>query len=136
MIHVDSSFAIDLLREQRREPGPASTWVEAHPAEALGLSVFVACELEAGAGAAAAAHPGRERTRVREFLNAFTVVFPDDRFAATCGALLARMQPRGRTIGIMDLLIASTAIIDRAPLLTSNRRHFDAVPDLTVLSYR
>lgn len=134
MIHVDSSFAIDLLREQRREPGPASAWVEAHPAEALGLSVFVACELEAGA--AAAAHPGRERTRVREFLNAFTVVFPDDRFAATYGALLARMQPRGRTIGIMDLLIASTAIIDRAPLLTSNRRHFDAVPDLTVLSYR
>ena len=133
MIHVDSSFAIDLLREQRREPGRASAWLEAHPAEALGLSVFVACELEAGA--AAAVHPGRERTRVREFLNAFTVVFPDDRFAATYGALLARMQQRGRTIGIMDLLIASTAIIDRAPLLTGNRRHFDAVPDLTVLSY-
>jgi len=132
VIHVDSSFAIDLLREQRRAPGPASAWVEAHPAEALGLSVFVACELEA----AAAAHPGRERPRVREFLNAFTVVFPDDRFAATYGALLARVQQRGRTIGTMDLLIASTAIIDRAPLLISNRRHFDAVPDLTVLSYR
>ena len=134
MIHLDSSFLIDLMREQRRSPGPATAWIDGHAGESLGISVFVACELEAGA--AAAAHPEREGTRVRETLKALTRVVPDERFAALYGALLYRMQQRGRTIGTMDLLIATTAAAEGVPLLTGNRRHFEAVPDLIVLSYR
>ena len=102
MIHLDSSFLIDLMREQRRSPGPATAWIDGHAGESLGISVFVACELEAGA--AAAAHPEREGTRVRETLKALTQVVPDERFAALYGALLYRMQQRGRAIGTMDLL--------------------------------
>jgi tRNA(fMet)-specific endonuclease VapC len=134
VIHLDSSFLIDLLREQRRQPGRASAWIAEHAGEPLAVSLFVACELEAGA--AAAAHPESERVRVRDALKAIAIVFPDDRFAAAYGALCSTMQRRGHTIGTMDLLIATNAIVEGVPLLTGNRRHFEAVPDLTVLSYR
>ena len=51
MIHLDSSFLIDLLRETSAErPGPAFDLIESlDPAEMLGVSVHVVCELRAGA---------------------------------------------------------------------------------------
>lgn len=134
MIHLDTSFMIDLMRERRRQPGRAMAWIEGHANETLGISVFVACELEAGA--AAAMHPDTERVRVREALEAIAIVFPDDRFAAAYAALFSKMQRRGYTIGTMDLLTATAASVEAIPLLTGNQKHFEAVPDLTVLSYR
>jgi predicted nucleic acid-binding protein len=134
VIHLDSSFLIDLLREQRRGPGPARAWLDGHGDEALGVSVFVACELETGA--AFAAHPETERAHLRGVLQAITTVYPDHRFAAAYAGLLSMMRPRGRTIGSMDLLIATTAVVDGVALLTGNRKHFEVVPDLRVLSHR
>lgn len=134
MIHLDSSFIIDLLREQKRQPGTACAWLERHPGDALAMSVFVACELEAGAEFAA--HPETERARIHGVVQTITTVCPDHRFAAAYATLLSNMRQRGRTIGTMDLLIATTAIVDGVALLTGNRKHFDAVPDLRVLTHR
>jgi tRNA(fMet)-specific endonuclease VapC len=135
VIHVDSSFLVDLLREQARQrPGPATAFLESHARESLGASVFVACELEAGA--ARAAHPDRERSRVRGFLHALAIVYPDERFAATYGELFARIAARGHTVSQMDLLIATAAVVDGVPLVTASEKHFAVVPDLRVVSYR
>ena len=50
MIHLDTSFLVDLLREQARSrPGPASRQLDAMLDEELWLSVHAACELFAGA---------------------------------------------------------------------------------------
>ena len=51
MIHLDTSFLIDVLRETNRErPGPAFDLIESlDPNEVLGISVHVACELRVGA---------------------------------------------------------------------------------------
>jgi predicted nucleic acid-binding protein len=134
VIHLDTTFLVDLLREQARSPGPASRWLEAQAATPLAVSVFVHCELEADA--ANAAHPARERERVRQILAAVTLVGPGESFAAAYGATLVDILRRGKSIATMDLLIATTALEGAAPLLTANRRHFDVVPDLTVLTYR
>lgn len=134
MIHLDSSFVIDLLREQARRPGKATAWLEGHAAEPLGVSLFVLCELEAGA--AAADDPDAERERVRAMLQVVAKVLPDDRFATKYGALLNVLHRRGRPIGTMDLLIATAAVLDGVPLVTGNASHFEHVPGLQVLSYR
>ncbi|HJZ77460.1 MAG TPA: type II toxin-antitoxin system VapC family toxin [Vicinamibacterales bacterium] len=135
MIHIDSSFAIDLLREQRRRrPGPASAWVDAHGDTPLGASVFVWCELELGA--TAAADPDLERQRVRDYLHTVTIVYPDERFAPAYGSLVERLQQRGTLPGTIDVLIATAALVDKVPIVTANVKHFDAVPGLRVLSYR
>ncbi len=97
-------------------------------------SVFVVCELEAGA--AGAARPDRERARVRSLLQALSVAYPDERFAPVYAETLARIQKTGRSISPMDLLIATSAVADDAELVTGNQKHFDAVSDLRLLTYK
>jgi predicted nucleic acid-binding protein len=134
VIHLDTSFLIDLLREQVKGSGPATRWLEDQAATPLGASIFVECELEAGASNAA--HPSRERERIRQLLAALAVVPPGERFAPLYGSVLVDIHRRGKAISTMDLLIATTALESGAPLLTANRKHFDVVPDLAVLTYR
>ena len=50
MIHFDTSFVVDFLRETSRDdPGPATALLDSLPPEDLAVSVFVVCELLAGA---------------------------------------------------------------------------------------
>ena len=81
VIHADSSYLIDLLREQARgKPGRASAFLDAHATDHLAASVFVVCELEAGA--ANASSSDREQARVRALFQVLTVVYPRRAFRA------------------------------------------------------
>jgi tRNA(fMet)-specific endonuclease VapC len=135
VIHLDTSFLVDLLREQRRDRfGPASAYLEALPRdEVLAVSVHVLCELMAGAHAAGA--PTGEIDRLSRLAGALVVRCPDDLFASQYGRLLARMQASGTTIDTMDLLIGAAAVLDDVPLVTRNARHFAKVPGLQVVTY-
>lgn len=135
MIHLDTTFIVDLLREQRRNRfGPASTFLEGLPdGDALGVSVHVVCELMAGAHAAAA--PAGEVERLSRLCEALVVRYPDDRFAAEYGRLLGRIRASGASIDTMDLLIATAAVLDGASLVTRNARHFSKVPGLAIQNY-
>lgn len=134
MIHLDTSFLVDLLRESARgTQGPASRFLATVLEEELGISVFVACEL--AAGAAMSSRPAQEKYRVEQLSSGLHVHYPDERFPAAYGALLASQErDRGR-ISTMDLLIAASALLAQASLLTRNSRDFSRVPDLVVLSY-
>lgn len=133
VIHLDTSFVVDLLREERRDHwGPASRFLE-HRDDPVAVSVFVACELQIGV--ALAPDPAAERRRVDALLHAATVVAPDDAFAERYGALVASMRRTRRPVDTMDLLIAATALGHDAHLVTGNRKHFERIPGLRVLSY-
>lgn len=134
MIHLDTSFLVDLLREQARgKVGPARTRLSGLADERLFMSVFTRCELEVGA--IRAKQPDVEGQRVRTLCEALTVVYPDERFPALYGEALADIVATGRSIATMDLLIGCTALIDEAALLTRNRKHFDVIRGLRILSY-
>jgi tRNA(fMet)-specific endonuclease VapC len=134
VIHADSSYLIDLLREQGRErPGKATAFLQKHTSDRLLASVFVVCELEAGA--AEASSPDRERARLRTVLRAMAVVYPDERFPPVYGEALSTLRRRGRTVATMDLLIATAALVDTAALVTANRKHFENIPGLDLLGY-
>ena len=135
MIHLDSSLLIDLLRETLRErPGPALDMLESlDDAELLGVSVHVVCELRAGAELAR--KPLKEHEELDRLLSGLVVVYPDARFAPAYGRLLAAIERSGRPIAAMDLLIATAAILDDAPLITRNVKDFSRVPGLRVLRY-
>ena len=135
MIHLDSSFLIDLLRETARErPGPAFDLIESlDPSEVLGVSVHVVCELRAGAELSRRAL--QEHEALDHLLSGVLVVFPDDRFAPVYARLLAATTRGGRRAAAMDLMIATAAILDAAPLVTRNVKDFSRVPGLRVLDY-
>lgn len=134
MIHLDTSFLVDLLREsRRRSEGPARRRLVELADEELGASVHVLCELFAGAELSR--RPAQERRAVAVLTTAVEVVPPAPGFAQTYGRLLADLQRSGETIATMDLLIATTAILAEAPLVTRNVRHFERIRDLEILTY-
>lgn len=135
MIHLDTSFVIDLLRETARgRAGAALDWIEAaDDRETLAVSVYVVCELRAGAELAR--RPLEEHERLDELCSALLIVYPDDRFAPQYGRLRAAVQRMGKAISAMDLLIATSAVLDDAPLVTRNTRDFSRVPGLRLLRY-
>jgi predicted nucleic acid-binding protein len=135
MIHLDSSFLIDLLRETTKgRPGGALDFIESlDGAEILAVSVHVVCELRAGAELAR--RPLQEHEILDRLLGGLLVVYPGDPFAGVYARALAAMQRTRRPIATMDLLIATAALIDDAPLVSRNLKDFSRVPGLRVLRY-
>lgn len=134
MIHLDTSFLVDLLRETARgRPGAATRRLDAIADEDLWLSVHAACELFAGAEGSERA--AAERARVGALCSGMHLAAPDAGFAETFGRLYASLARRGATVATMDLLIATAAVQARAPLLTRNVREFSRIPGLDVLTY-
>ena len=68
-------------------------------------------------------------------LSGLLVVYPDARFPAVYGRLLSAINRTGPPVGSLDLLIATAAIIDDAPIVTRNVKDFSRVPGLRVLEY-
>ena len=134
MIHLDTSFLVDLLREHSKGVGgPASILLESLLDEPMAISVFVACELQAGIELAR--EPASERTKVRDLLAGIWVEYPDERFPATYGGLLSSTRRSGHTVATMDLLIATAALLAEAPVVTRNRKHFEPIPGVHVRGY-
>jgi tRNA(fMet)-specific endonuclease VapC len=135
MIHLDASYLIDLLRETvRGRPGAALEFVEGlDPDESLSVSVHVLGELRAGAELARSALS--EHEELDRLLSGLIVAYPDIRFAPAYGRLFAAVQRSGRPIAAMDLLIATAALLDDAPLVTRNVKDFARIPGLRVLRY-
>lgn len=135
MIHLDSSFLIDLHRETTGErPAGAFDLIESlDPDEVLGVSVHVVCELRAGAELSR--HPLREHEALDELLSGLLVVYPDGRFASHYARLLAATPRGSKPVAAMDLLIATAATLEDAPLVTRNVKDFSRIPGLRVLKY-
>lgn len=134
MIHLDTTFLVDAIREGRRsEDGPARSWLAENRGEDLALSVFVLAELLVGAELHA--EPDRERRRVLHVLGELPVIEPDKRLAATYARVHSGLTQQGTPLATMDLLIACTALNNDAALLTANRTHFSRIVGLQVLGY-
>lgn len=133
MIHLDTTFLVDLLREVRRGPGPATAYLDSAAEQELAISFHVLCELYAGAELSG--NPSQEIQKIQRICGALSTRYPDDEFPRVYGRILSVLQKSGTLIGTMDLLIAAAALADEAPLVTRNLNHFTRVPGLQVLTY-
>lgn len=135
MIHVDTSFLIDLHREVKTERlSSAFEFLETlDEREAIGISVHALCELRGGAELSRRVI--QEHEALDQLLQGFHIAHTDGRFMAVYARLYASLVRSGQMIGAMDLLIATHALVEDAPLVTKNAKHFSRVPGLRVLSY-
>ena len=133
-MHLDPSFVVDLLRESGRgHAGPATQLLDRLGDDDLCVGLHVMCELLSGAEMAA--RPSLERTRVRDLCAGMEVVYPDQRFPAMYARVLAALERARQKISAMDLLIATAALVDDAPLVTRNTRDFARVAGLELVGY-
>ena len=131
---LDTSYCIDLMRERvRRENGPATRKLVELGDVALYMSVFVACELQAGA--CLATRPADELRKVGRLAEHVELVFPDRSFAVAYGEAEAALRRKGKPIPTMDLMIGVQAKIYGMPLLAGRDSHFRLIPGLMVEDY-
>jgi len=112
---LDTDVLVDYLRDRDE----AVAYVEAHAASIL-ISAVTVAELYAGV------REGEERRSLAEFLDAFAII-PIDAEIAQKGGLFRRDYGPSHNVGLADALIAATAELHQAKLVTLNARHFPMV---------
>jgi predicted nucleic acid-binding protein len=93
VIHFDTSFVVDFLREGTRgELGPTRALFKSLPRQPHAISVFALCELLAGA--AQASRGDQEREKVRLFCSRLRTVYPDEGFAEDYASIVGTHSPQ------------------------------------------
>lgn len=117
---LDTDVLVDYLRGTEE----AVEYLEECTGTLLLSSITVA-ELYAGV------REGRERTALSTFLSAFELV-PVTREIAERGGLWRRDYGRSHDTGLADALIAATADVAQAQLVTLNQKHFPMLSSVLV----
>lgn len=126
MIVVDTDIVVDILRGYE----PAITWLESILDQEIGLPGFVVMELLQGC------QTKRDTRSLEKKLNAFRVLWPSDTDCSAAVSSFATLYLSHR-IGIIDTLIAYTAIGAGEALHTFNRKHYSPITPLrTIQPYR
>src|SRR5262245_10139939 len=122
MLLLDTDIMIDVLR---RYP-PALAWLTLLGTAQLALPGYVVMELIQGCRNKA------EQDQLERALTVYQIVWPS---GAACDAALASFSQHrlGHNLGIIDALIAHTAIELGAPLHTFNQKHYDPITGLTTV---
>lgn len=118
---LDTSVAIDHLRGVNAAVDLLAATLDA--GEALVASEVVRFELLAGAR-------DREMEGIEEFSSALSWVPASEEVTRTAAALARRHRRSHSGIDDADYLIAATALLLDAELLTTNVRHFPMIPEL------
>jgi predicted nucleic acid-binding protein len=117
---IDTDVLIDYLRDET----VAVSYLESLPPPLL-ISAISVAELYAGV------REGNERFALDEFLDAFEIV-PVDEEIGVAGGLYRRGYGKSHGTGLNDALIAATATLRNATLVTPNHKHFPMPFSLTV----
>lgn len=127
MYVLDTDICVFLLRG--REQCVAQRLQEVD-ADEVAVSAITAAELRYGALHSGA--PMKNLERVEILLSSLAIVPFDNRAAIHFSSVKQHLASRGELIGLMDLLIASTALAVDAVVVTNNVGEFARVPGLTV----
>ncbi len=117
---IDTDVLIDYLRDKAE----AVSYLEGLT-EPLLISAVTVAELYAGV------RDGAERARLDEFIRAFEIV-PIGPEVSIKGGLYRRDYMKSHNIGLADALVAATAEIRQAELVTLNLKHFPMLAKVTV----
>lgn len=105
----------------------------ASPPSAIAIPSVTVFEIETGIAKSSDRH--KRRRQFDELLD-LVAILPFDRDAATTAARIrAELERGGAPIGPFDTLIAGTALVHDATLVTRNTREFGRVRNLRVLDW-
>ena len=76
----------------------------------------------------------RKSEKFEEFLSDFGVIFADEKLCEIWAKIKNDAHKKGRPIDTADAWVASVALMFDIPLVTHNRRHFEAFENLQIIS--
>lgn len=101
--------------------------------EQFALPAIVVAELFYGAEHSV--YPPKELRLVEQFVNAFTIEAFDDSCGREYGRIKQNLGLLGKLIGDRDMMIAATALVHDATLITRNVKEFMRVGGLRIESW-
>ncbi len=125
---VDTDWAIHYMNG---EPEMVKRLAELQP-EGIGLSVVSLAEL--WEGVYYSRDPAASEQGLRDLLRSMSVVPLDEEVCRRFGKERGRLRAANKLIGDFDLLIGSTALRHGVPVLSNNRRHFEMIEGLQLIS--
>ncbi|MGH9512834.1 MAG: type II toxin-antitoxin system VapC family toxin [Terriglobales bacterium] len=124
MILADTDVLIDFLSGSQPMADQVMEYVQSDQLQTSAVSCF---ELLSGA------REGKRGNNIRRLVAAVPVL-PLDRDAASRAAVVRQQSAqKGFSMGMADSLIAGIALANGLPLLTRNRKHFEAVEGLSLI---
>lgn len=125
---IDTDWVIDHLC------GIAAVTQKLQELEPEGLAISIISLAELYEGVHYSRDPSRSMAALQQFL-AGVVVFPlDEAICDLFGKERGRLRKAKRIVGDCDLFIACTAICNGVVLCTNNRRHFEMVEGVKLMS--
>ena len=79
-------------------------------------------------------NPSGNEKALNDFLSGISTLGIEDEVCKVFGKERGRLRQEKKMIGDFDLLIASTCLHHRLTLMTNNRRHYEVVNGLNILS--
>ncbi len=76
----------------------------------------------------------KRKNKFAEFLKDYVVIYADDKLCEIWAKIKSDAHKFGNPIETADAWVASVALLFDVPLVTNNRRHFENVKNLTVIS--
>ncbi len=125
---VDTDWTIDYLNGIERIVRNLNNFLT----EGVGISIISLAEIYDGV--LGTVSPEENEEQLNAFLASVEVLSLDDGVCRTFAAERRRLRAAGNIISDFDLLIGSTALRHDLTLLTNNRRHFERVQDLSIIS--
>ena len=125
---VDTDWTIDYLNGIGRIVQSLNNFL----LEGVGISIISLAEIYEGM--LGTISPEEYKQQLNAFLASVGVLSLDDSVCRTFALERRRLRAAGNIISDFDLLIGSTALRHDLTLLTHNRRHFERVQDLNIIS--
>lgn len=99
-----------------------------------GISVSIVTVAELYEGVLNSPDPERRERALQDFLRPFPIIDLNVPICRIFGVERARLRAAGTRIQDMDLLIGATALHHDLTLLSNNRRHFERLSGLRIIS--
>ena len=125
---VDTDWAVDYLRNV----DATVTRLEELAPDGIGISIISVAELYDGVFGSN--DPEQSEWELTGFLSPIEVLAVDEDVCRIFARERVRLRASGRLVGDLDLLIGATAIWNNLTILTNNRRHFERLEGLSVIS--
>ena len=93
------------------------------------LSIF---ELMEGAYLA---NSERELVATMDLINNLQILDLNKRIASEAGKISSSLKKKGKSIGIGDILIGATAVVENKILVTRNTKHFLVISNIKIISW-
>ena len=78
--------------------------------------------------------PQKSEEALQDFLRGIELVGIDEEITRVFGRERGRLRAAGKTVGDFDLLLGATALRHGLTVLTNNRRHFELIETLQIIS--